>query len=144
MRAKKKGIKLSKEHKENISKAVIDWQSTPEARIQMSKRTSGHGNPNHGKLGENSPNFGRKNTTETKEKMSQAAKGRIPSLATREKLRNTYKIEDSNGLIIIVNFLEEFCEKVDIKKISTFRYTIISKKFMNGYRVLENLGRLKT
>jgi len=63
---KRKGIKFSEEHKNNMSKSF-----------------SGKGNSMYGKYGKNNPNFGSKRTEETKQKM----RGRIKSEEELNKIR---------------------------------------------------------
>lgn len=58
----------------------------PEIAAKKSKAMSGKNNPMYGKRDKESPRFGRKHTSETKEKMSKAHKGKKLSEETKEKM----------------------------------------------------------
>ena len=57
----------------------------------------GESNGMYGKLGKDNPNFGRKNTKETLEKMSEAQKGRKISQETRAKISKKAKERYKTG-----------------------------------------------
>lgn len=59
-----------------------------EQKRATSERMMGENNPMFGKYGEENPMFGINHTEETKNKISEKAKGRIPSEETRDKIRN--------------------------------------------------------
>lgn len=58
----------------------------PEIAAKKSKAMSGKNNPMYGKRGKESPRFGRKHTSETKEKMSKAHKGKKLSEEAKQKM----------------------------------------------------------
>jgi hypothetical protein len=80
----KKGVTLSNEHKQKISEASKKyWIQHPEKRKEMAKLLSG----------ENNGFYGRKHTTETKQKISVAKKGKQLGPRTEEHRR---KLSEAN------------------------------------------------
>lgn len=64
------GYNHTKETREKIRKAVNGREHTEETKTLMSKSKIGGGNPMYGKIGENSPNFGKSRSSDTRAKMS--------------------------------------------------------------------------
>jgi len=68
---------MTEKRKKQISKSVKKAMSRPDVKEKVSKGLSkvmaGEGNPMYGKKGKDNPNFGRKNSEATKEKMRMAA-----------------------------------------------------------------------
>lgn len=75
--------RVRKLHSEIISGKVI----SEETKLKMSKRMTGKGNHQYGKIGELSPNYGRKQSKECIEKVRKANLGRKCSEETKEKIR---------------------------------------------------------
>ena len=65
---------------------MYGYQISDETRKKMSAARSGKNNPNYGKRGDKSPNFGRKHSEETKQKIGAAQRGKIVSQETRFKM----------------------------------------------------------
>ena len=83
------GKKLPEKTRKKISKALSGENNPaklPEVRAKLSKALSGKNNPMYGKKGEESPNFGRKHTQKSREKISKAHSGKKLSQKTKDKL----------------------------------------------------------
>lgn len=139
----KRGKLISDSHKQNISNYQNSYWSSNKSdsdRNERRKKFSGAGNPQYGKLGEDNPRFGQKHSEETKERMRFAALNRERSFEHSKNLSKIYKIEcERTGMIFIGFGLSNFCKAIGAKTTS-FMYTLKTKKFMSGFRLLENLG----
>lgn len=65
-----------------------DWEKARMARLKF---CSGENHPLYGKTGEQSPNYGKKRTNETKRKMAEAQRGNKYSLESRKKMSEAKK-----------------------------------------------------
>ena len=101
-----KGSKLSEDHKENISAAMIGHKNS----VGINKGTD---NPMYGisRYGEDNPFYGKKHNADAKRKMSEAKKGK-PQLNTAKKVKVIWK----NGNTEIFNTIKECCNSLHISR----------------------------
>ncbi len=71
------GYCFSETQKENLSAALRGKKRSKETKEKIRLSKTGHKNPMYGKKGELSPTFGRKHSLETKEKLSEIARGKF-------------------------------------------------------------------
>jgi hypothetical protein len=133
-----KGVKLSKEHKIKISENSKLWWI--KNHDKYAGRYAGENNPMYGKYGDDHPAYGKKRSDESKAKTSKSLTGLKKSKEHRQKMNCVYKIETLHNETFIGYGINKFCKMLNIKY-STFLYTLKSKKFMNGFRIIENLGK---
>lgn len=126
-------------HNENISKAQLLLWESEERRNTLSIKYSGAGNPNFGKIGEASPNFGKTRSSTTKTRISKALKEHLRTDSHCVKLSRMYLIERTDGRTFSGYGLGKFCATISVKQTS-FLYSLTSKKFMNGFRLIAKLG----
>lgn len=80
-----------------IAGSSLGLKHTPEAKAKMSEAKTGTNHPMFGKKGASSPMFGNKPTIETRQRISDALKGRNTSEETRKRLSEAQKKVDRSG-----------------------------------------------
>lgn len=85
------GWKASIETRRKIAAANKSRIILPETRRKLSQAFAGKNHPLYGKCGKNSPNYGRKCSKETIQKMSKSQKGRTLSEETKRRLSKAKK-----------------------------------------------------
>lgn len=107
------------------------YRHTNEVKKEMRlnhKDVSGKKNPNYGKLGLLSPNYGRKNTEETKNKMSMAQRGnKNHNYGKRMNNLVRKKISKKLGTKIIINKIEYDSIRQASRELNIPRSTLIYK-----------------
>lgn len=126
---------MTEEHCTNISLGGKKLWENHEYRKKMCSMRKGSGNSNFGKYGVDSPNYGKKRTQESKDKISSALKGKKKTEEQCNIGKKVYTIEAENGIIFSGYNLEEFSEAIGLKH-TTFFYTKVSKKFKNGFKII--------
>lgn len=127
------------------------WNSDSDSPETLARRekfkliNGGEENPMFGKTGADNPNFGRKNSAETKLKMSNSAAGRKKSKEHIKKLSKTYAVESEITHHIFIGYgLTAFCRSINAgPALMLYHFTNTTHKFINGYRIISNLGAAK-
>lgn len=96
------GHVVSEETREKISKANKGKIRSEQAKQNMRnsiKDVSGEKNPMWGRIGENNPNYGRKQSESCKVKCSEANKGKILSDETKKKISDSHKLRETHKCV---------------------------------------------
>lgn len=125
---------------EVLRKIIQKRMATPGVREELSRKMSGANNPQYGKTGEAHPHFGHKHTDDTKKRMSEALKGKKKTAEHVKHASTAYKVQRETDMSVFSGYgLTSFSKAIG-RGASSFLYTLTSQKFMEGYRILENLG----
>ena len=147
MNADKKGKPLSAEHAHKVTNYQREFWSTDSAEQQNLREkykimNSGENNGMYGKLGENNPNYGRIASDSERIAKSIALAGKVRSENTIKKMAKVYSIEHEQSTIIFTGYgLAPFCRKVGIDINLLLYHFNHSKKFVNGYKIIERFDK---